>query len=47
MKKEPIAIVGIGAMFPGSEDVAAYWNNSLDAKCFIREIPILGIKRIL
>jgi polyketide-type polyunsaturated fatty acid synthase PfaA len=39
MKKEPIAIVGIGAMFPGSEDVAAYWNNSLDAKCFIREIP--------
>lgn len=39
MKNESIAIVGIGAIFPGAQDYAAYWNNSLDAKCFIKEIP--------
>jgi len=39
MKKEAIAIVGIGTIFPGSQNYASFWNNSLDAKCFIQEIP--------
>ena len=26
---EPIAIVGIGGLFPGSVDVTAFWNNIL------------------
>lgn len=39
MKKEPIAIVGIGAIFPGAKNYADFWNNSLDAKCFVREVP--------
>lgn len=39
MKNEPIAIVGMGAIFPGAQECAAFWNNSLDSKCFVREIP--------
>ncbi|MCI8963278.1 MAG: acyltransferase domain-containing protein [Eubacterium sp.] len=39
MKNESIAIVGIGSLFPGSKNAAEFWNNSLRAKCFIREIP--------
>lgn len=39
MKNEPIAIVGMGTLFPGSQTPEEFWNNSLNAKCFIREVP--------
>lgn len=39
MKNESIAIVGIGAIFPGAEHFVDFWNNSLESKCFVREVP--------
>lgn len=39
MKNEPIAIVGMGTLFPGSQTPDEFWNNSLNASCFIREVP--------
>ncbi len=37
--KEPIAIVGMACMFPGAENVTAYWQNILSAKDCITDIP--------
>ncbi|MFT3695513.1 MAG: beta-ketoacyl synthase N-terminal-like domain-containing protein [Kofleriaceae bacterium] len=37
--KSPIAIVGMGAAFPGSPDLATYWRNLVDGFDAIREIP--------
>lgn len=37
--KEPVAIVGMGAIIPGAQECATYWNNILNTTCFIREIP--------
>ncbi len=39
MKNEPIAIVGIGAIFPGAKNYADFWNNGLSGECFVREVP--------
>lgn len=39
MQKEPIAIVGMGCFYPGSQDYSKYWNNLLGTNCFITEVP--------
>ena len=37
--RSPIAIVGIGAIFPQSIGVGAFWNNILRGKDLLTEIP--------
>ncbi|MBM4283044.1 MAG: hypothetical protein FJ137_20575, partial [Deltaproteobacteria bacterium] len=39
LQSEPIAIVGIGGLFPGSVDVAAFWNNVLRGVDLISDVP--------
>jgi len=34
-----IAIIGVGAVFPGSETLSQYYENILRNRCFVREIP--------
>jgi acyl transferase domain-containing protein len=36
---EPIAIIGMSGMFPGSKDLEEYWNNLVREKDLITEIP--------
>ena len=36
---EPIAIIGVGALLPDAKDVAEFWQNVLDARCSIRQLP--------
>jgi acyl transferase domain-containing protein len=38
-QQEPIAIVGISGLFPGSVDIAAFWNNILKGADLITDIP--------
>ncbi len=35
-----IAIVGIGALFPGALDAADFWRNILSARELIRDVPV-------
>ena len=35
----PIAVVGIGAMFPGRGTTAGYWQDIVEARDTVREIP--------
>ncbi len=37
--RPPIAIVGIGALFPGSVDAAAFWQNILEGRDLVTEVP--------
>ncbi|MGD0135288.1 MAG: SDR family NAD(P)-dependent oxidoreductase, partial [Bryobacteraceae bacterium] len=39
MRKEPIAIVGVGALFPGSEDEAGFWRDIVAGKDLITDVP--------
>lgn len=36
---EPIAIIGMSGLFPGSEDLEQYWKNLVEQKSMISEIP--------
>ncbi|MDQ3021354.1 MAG: SDR family NAD(P)-dependent oxidoreductase [Bacteroidota bacterium] len=36
---EPIAIVGIGLRFPGANNVREFWNNLINGKDSIKQIP--------
>ncbi|MGE0221884.1 MAG: MupA/Atu3671 family FMN-dependent luciferase-like monooxygenase [Acetobacteraceae bacterium] len=36
---EPIAIVGMSGRFPGSPDLAAFWDNLRAGRCLLREPP--------
>ncbi|HLA40361.1 MAG TPA: beta-ketoacyl synthase N-terminal-like domain-containing protein, partial [Candidatus Glassbacteria bacterium] len=36
---EPLAIIGIGCMFPGAGNTAAYWNNIREGVDAITEVP--------
>src|SRR5438045_4422738 len=36
---EPVAIVGMGAMFPGAQDLATYWRNIEQGVDAITEDP--------
>lgn len=38
-KREPIAIIGIDGVMPGSENVEEYWNNLLQKKDLVTKIP--------
>ena len=35
----PVAIIGIGCLFPGAEDLSAYWANIRDRRDAIAEVP--------
>lgn len=37
--REDIAIVGIDARFPGSDNLQQFWQNILDDRCAIEELP--------
>lgn len=39
VQAEPIAIVGMAGLFPGSINLENYWHNILDKKDWIREVP--------
>ncbi len=39
MYNEPIAIVGISALFPGSEDEAGFWRDIVTGKDLITDVP--------
>lgn len=39
-EKEPIAIIGMSGIFPGSDDMDAYWENLISEKDLITEIPL-------
>jgi amino acid adenylation domain-containing protein len=36
---EPIAVVGLSALLPGSTTVAEFWRNVLRNRCFVRDLP--------
>ena len=38
-RQPPIAIVGIGGLFPGSLDVGAFWNHVLAGSDLITDVP--------
>jgi acyl transferase domain-containing protein/NADP-dependent 3-hydroxy acid dehydrogenase YdfG len=39
IKREPIAIVGLTALFPGSIDTAGFWNDILNARDLLTDVP--------
>src|SRR5580700_1914882 len=39
IKREPIAIVGLTALFPGSADTAGFWNDILNARDLLTDVP--------
>jgi acyl transferase domain-containing protein/NADP-dependent 3-hydroxy acid dehydrogenase YdfG len=39
LRQPPVAIVGIGGLFPGSVDVAAFWNHVLAGTDLITDVP--------
>ena len=36
---EPIAVIGLGAIMPDADDAAAFWQNVIDARVSIRDVP--------
>ena len=36
---EPIAIIGVGALLPDANDASEFWQNILDARCSIKQLP--------
>lgn len=38
-ESDKIAIVGMGALFPGSASLSEYWQNILSSKDCIEEVP--------
>ena len=38
-KKVPIAIVGMGGVFPGASNIEEFWRNIVNCKCMVREVP--------
>ena len=38
-RSEPIAIVGLSGIFPGSTTVREFFRNALRKRCFVRELP--------
>jgi acyl transferase domain-containing protein/NADP-dependent 3-hydroxy acid dehydrogenase YdfG len=39
IQREPIAIVGLTALFPGSADTAGFWNDILNARDLLTGVP--------
>jgi len=44
---EPIAIIGIGSIFPGSTTTAGFFRNILRKRCFIADLPEWAMPRDL
>jgi acyl transferase domain-containing protein len=38
-RDEPVAIVGMGALFPGSSDVDGFWRDVVGGRDLMREVP--------
>jgi PfaB family protein len=38
-KKVPIAIVGMGGIFPGADHIGKFWQNIIDGHDMVREVP--------
>ena len=36
---EPIAVIGMAALFPDAADLDAFWSNILSAKVSLKEVP--------
>ena len=36
---EPIAVIGLGSIFPKAKDTASYWRNIIDRVDAIDEVP--------
>ena len=36
---EPIAVIGVAALFPDAPDLDTFWNNILSAKVSLKEVP--------
>src|SRR5271169_4336874 len=39
MKREPVAIVGMTALFPGSTDAAGFWRDVLAGRDLLESVP--------
>ena len=39
IKREPIAVVGIAAIFPGSTDTAGFWNDIVNGRDLLADVP--------
>ncbi len=39
MKREPIAVVGLASLFPGSQDLLRYWDNIVNRRDLIGDVP--------
>lgn len=39
IESKGIAVIGIAARLPGAEDIAQFWQNLLNKRCSVREIP--------
>ncbi|MFC3195094.1 SDR family NAD(P)-dependent oxidoreductase [Marinicella sediminis] len=38
-QQEPVAVIGVSAKFPGANDLDEFWDNLLEGKSSIREVP--------
>ena len=38
-RDEPVAIVGMGALFPGSSDVDGFWRDVVSGRDLMRDVP--------
>jgi len=38
-KSPPVAIIGVGTLFPGSQDAHGFWRDILDGKDLISDVP--------
>ena len=39
LKKTPVAIIGLSAMFADATNIAEYWNNIINQKDSIVDVP--------
>ena len=39
IKREPLAVVGVSALFPGTVDATGFWNDILSGTDRITEVP--------
>ena len=38
-RSQPIAIVGVGGVFPDAPDLDRFWANIAEGRCSAREVP--------
>jgi acyl transferase domain-containing protein len=37
--REPVAVIGMGGVFPGAADVPSFWRNNVEGADAVREVP--------